>query len=241
MKAVVTLAAVATVLAAGAASATSTKLLSLDQLIQQSSKVVAADVTAKEAVWKGRFLKTRVKLKVADCMKGACEEEEVEVESWGGDKDGITMRVDGSPQFAVGEKVVVFLRSLGGTDTNAGGTLHTVGMAQGKFVPAFGATGALTRDQTGLKLVGALAPPIEGTADEPDAGVLEDDPDQAGRIPRPGVDSLQGLTMAKLKGRIGKLVSVTPPDGVSPDRLGAERTVREGQLDAPIKPKPDLP
>ena len=219
------------------AHATSMKLLSLDQLISQATAVVAADVMAKETVWEGRFIKTRVRMKVADCMKGACEGEEVEVETWGGSVDGLTMRVDGATQFEVGEKVVVFLRPMAGEGGGAaGGMLHTVGMAQGKFVPALGQPGLLTRDEIGMHLVGALAPPPatdgDGADDEPDAGVLEEEPDEpATRKPTAGVDTMAGLTMGKLKRRIKQVALIrTPPGPSDANALGAERTVREPLL-----------
>lgn len=232
-------------LAGTPALATSTKLLSLDHLIKQSSTVVAADVTAKEAVWRGRFLKTKVMLKIADCIKGSCEQEEVEVETWGGERDGITMRVDGSTQFNVGEKVVVFLRPLKGPGGGDSGMLHTVGMAQGKFVPAFGQQGMLTRDEAGMRMVGALAAPgggpIDG-GDELDAGIVDDDPsDASAQQPKAGFDTLQGLTLTKLRGRIKQVAIITPGDVGGPNRLGAERTVQEPVVGQPQVDDADAP
>ena len=141
------IAALVTLALAPIAGATTVDLLTLDKLIQRSTRVVAGEVLAGQATWLGRLLVTRVRLRVDDCLKGVCPSREMDVHVLGGELDGLAMMVDGSPRFVEGEHVVVFLEASGG------GTFRTVGMSQGKFVRTSTASDArLQRDLSGLLL-----------------------------------------------------------------------------------------
>jgi len=144
---VVSLAFLASLGASTQAGATTVRLLNLDELARKASHVVAGEVVAEEPLWMGRLLVTRVTLRVADCMKGACDGTTMTVHVLGGEVDGLAMMVEGSPKLLAGEQVVLFLQPA------AGGIFRTVGMAQGKFaLPALDPDAVAHRDLSGLVL-----------------------------------------------------------------------------------------
>ncbi len=144
---VATLALLASLGVSANAGATTVRLLNLDELARKASHVVAGEVVAQEPLWMGRLLVTRVTLRVADCMKGACDGAQMTVHVLGGEVDGLAMMVEGSPQLVPGEQVVLFLQPA------AGGIFRTVGMAQGKFaLPSLEPDAVAYRDLTDLVL-----------------------------------------------------------------------------------------
>jgi len=144
---VATLALLASLGVSANAGATTVRLLNLDELARKASHVVAGEVVAQEPLWMGRLLVTRVTLRVADCMKGACDGAQMTVHVLGGEVDGLAMMVEGSPRLVRGEQVVLFLQPA------AGGIYRTVGMAQGKFaLPTLDPDAVAYRDLSGLVL-----------------------------------------------------------------------------------------
>ena len=74
---------------------------------------------------------------VDDVWKGSVAGNRIVVETLGGAVDGIELKVDGSPAFAVGERVVLFLTSRGDSFTPWGmkfGKLAVEGDGESAFV-----------------------------------------------------------------------------------------------------------
>ena len=82
------------------------------ELVAEAETIARAKVTARECRWAtsptGRVIKTYVTLAVLKTLKGAARET-LTLEFLGGELDGEGMRVEGMPQFAVGEIEIVFV------------------------------------------------------------------------------------------------------------------------------------
>ncbi len=122
----VMLALTALAVAAAPAGATVTLALDLRELVTRADHVVVGRVVSQRARWDHRRrIVTDVTVEVQESMKGAGDGETIVVRRLGGAIGELGMRVEGEPDFADGERAVLFARRL------SSGVLRPVGMSQG--------------------------------------------------------------------------------------------------------------
>jgi hypothetical protein len=108
-------------LAAGlfsAAFATTVVPPEFDDLVAQSPQVVRATVTAISAEWRTnpgnpeqRVIKSRITLEVRDTIKGTAPRT-MTIEALGGRVGDDEMRIEGAPEFKVGQESILFLNGI---------------------------------------------------------------------------------------------------------------------------------
>lgn len=103
--------------------------LSLEGLTSQADLIVVGTVTHFNSYWNPEHthIFTDVSLSVETTVKGVVGTEEVVVRLAGGQVEGITQWASDSPSLALGERVLLFLRS------QEGGTFSVVGGFQGEY------------------------------------------------------------------------------------------------------------
>ncbi len=104
--------------------------LDLSELVAQSDRIVVGRVVFARAFQRGDgTIATRYRVEVERELRGDAptrdEEPEVVIQVLGGQIGNLGMRVEGEPQFSVGERAVIFMRE--GTEL----AFRPVGMAQG--------------------------------------------------------------------------------------------------------------
>ena len=117
-----------TLLMVGPADASIVQGLELEELVAHADRIVLGRVLFSESFERpnGQF-GTWHRISVEREIRGqAPDEQEVMVETLGGQIGDIAMRVEGEPSFTVGERVLVFIRD-GGPYT----AFRSVGMGQG--------------------------------------------------------------------------------------------------------------
>jgi len=140
-----------TLLAAGAALASTAVRLDTPALTAAATDVVDGNVVSTSSTWTGdhRRLVTHVVVEVRDTWKGTAAGR-ITVVQPGGERDGIGQRVSGVAPLASGERVVLFLERTGPYH-------RVVGLAQGvyRIVPVEGSTElrAVPASVEGLELV----------------------------------------------------------------------------------------
>lgn len=138
----------------GAARATIVKVLSVDELAAASDLVIDGTVTRTEVHWTPdrRGIYTDIEIQLADAIDVTPKKRDlkkggtVTIRQAGGERDGMGFRVIGAPEFAPGERVVLFLQEIQGLRI-------VVGLKQGKLpVEKDPKTGELKarRDLSGL-------------------------------------------------------------------------------------------
>ena len=123
------LAAVVALAWAPAALATTVVPVADADLVSTATAIVIADVKAIESRWDPatRRIFTVITLDVRDSLKGEIPLGPLTIRQLGGRVAGMQAWVEGSPEFTVGERVLVFL------SRNADGTLRVAHLYQGKF------------------------------------------------------------------------------------------------------------
>jgi len=118
----------AALLAASPAQGSIVQALDLDDLVDESDGIYLGRVLLSESfVYPNGMLGTSHRIQVErDLRSGTSSEREVLVETLGGAIGEIGMKVEGEPSFAVGERVIVFVREGGGY-----AAFRPVGMGQG--------------------------------------------------------------------------------------------------------------
>ena len=113
----------------GTAWATVMVPLDYRDLVARADRVMVGEVTGVSTQWNRDHsaIVTYVTLCPTRTLKGAATLDPVTVERTGGRIGDVAHIVDGSPQFALGETALMFVRATGR------GTYWTVGMMQGKF------------------------------------------------------------------------------------------------------------
>src|SRR5213593_2658724 len=98
-------------------------------LVDAAAAIVLADVKAIESRWDPaqRLIFTVITLDVRDSLKGEIPLGPLTIRQLGGRVGGMHAWIQGSPEFTVGERVLVFL------SRNADGTLRVAHLYQGKF------------------------------------------------------------------------------------------------------------
>lgn len=116
----------AVVLAAGTPAQGSVLMgLDLDELTAQADRIVLGRVVWAEPVRHGNgHIHTRFRVQVERDLRGSGDEEII-VETLGGQIGDLAMRVEGSPSLQIGDRAVVFVESEGGA------VFRPIGMAQG--------------------------------------------------------------------------------------------------------------
>lgn len=115
--------------AAGAAHGAGSRLLGIDDLAARAELVVVGSVTAVESGWNAdrTRIETHVDVRVEAAPAGWPRPDVVSVWQPGGRAGGVAAEIEGMPRFAVGERVLLFLRR------GADGRPHVVERFQGKF------------------------------------------------------------------------------------------------------------
>lgn len=144
------LSAACALLVSAAAHATIMLPLTVEEMAQEASAVVRARVVDRSAEWdrERKRIYTTTTLEISDAIKGDVSRR-IQVRTLGGEADGVGMKVAGTPQFAMGEEVLVFLRP----DPGAPAVHQVIGMAQGKY--------QLRQDEHGRVVA---APSLDGIA-----------------------------------------------------------------------------
>lgn len=111
-----------------AAQATLVPALSLEGLVDQSEIIAHGRVTSSWPAWDSghKYIWTHYRIDVLDPIRGNPGESMV-VSEPGGSLDGITMRISGAPEYALGEEAIVFLYRT------PIGYLRATGYGQGKY------------------------------------------------------------------------------------------------------------
>lgn len=119
---------VLSLLSIGAASATSLQQISFEELVDRADSIVVGRVTRTWSDWDAdhKFIWTNSEVAVESASKGSLNRT-VTVSELGGEADGVSMTVAGSPRYVQGEHVVVFLKQ------NAGMAYRTLGWTQGHY------------------------------------------------------------------------------------------------------------
>src|SRR5688572_943619 len=99
------------------------------QLIRQASTIVLGQITKIDSHWYAAKTQiyTHIGVRVEEVLKGELSEVEVTVKELGGTVGGLRSWIFGSPEFVVGERVLLFLTA------NPDGTLRVLSLYQGKF------------------------------------------------------------------------------------------------------------
>jgi hypothetical protein len=121
------LAALSAIFFPQSASAIVDELLSVDELTLLSDVIVVGTVTDMASFWQDRNIYTDVTVSVEQTVKGEPPGTEITVRQLGGTVGDITAVVTELPDFAVGERAVLFLRQ------RKAATFDVVGGFQGKF------------------------------------------------------------------------------------------------------------
>lgn len=118
----------ASFLAASPAYGSIVQALDLDDLVEQSDQILLGRVVFSESFQRANgTLGTWHRIVIERDVRGtASSEQEVIVETLGGQLGDLGMRVEGEPSFSLGERVVVFVRGDGGYSA-----FRPVGMGQG--------------------------------------------------------------------------------------------------------------
>jgi hypothetical protein len=134
------------------ASATIMVEVPLDEMIQRADLVVHGTVIRTDVVVSldgpSPEPQTITTLRVREWLGGGTGET-VRIRELGGSWQGRTLRYDGTPEYRVGEEVVVFLERR----PEAPNDLRTFAMVQGKFVVQHGVPGvpsSVSRDLAGI-------------------------------------------------------------------------------------------
>jgi hypothetical protein len=106
----------AVVAAAAPASSTTVTAPTFEELVQQSELVIVARVVATRSAWvdsrAGRSIVTDVTVSIERTLKGPTYAER-SLEFLGGTVGEDTLRVDGVPEFHVGDRAVLFINEAG--------------------------------------------------------------------------------------------------------------------------------
>lgn len=105
--------------------------LGIGDLVERSEKIVQAEVSAIVTRWNrdSSLIETFVRLNVIDDMTGDEEGEEIIIVQPGGTIGTVTLTVEGTPAYTVGENVILFLYQ----DVLNRTVYRTTGMYQGKY------------------------------------------------------------------------------------------------------------
>ena len=100
--------------------------LSLDEMIQNSTEIVQAKVTARSGVMRGPLVYTRYRVSVSDVYKGNVSNQ-MDVHVPGGTYGSVTQTFSGTPTMGEGDEYVLFLW------TSRSGLTTVICLSQGLF------------------------------------------------------------------------------------------------------------
>jgi len=118
--------------------------LSTNKLTKGAQLVIRGKVEKKESLWSTNkeAIVTHVFVNISDVLKGTIEEEQVLVEIDGGEVGDLGLKVSDTPEFKVGEEVILFLTP--GASRVSGTINKIVGSGQGKY--SIGVDGIARKD-----------------------------------------------------------------------------------------------
>lgn len=154
-----------------AASATTIIYKNLDQLAAESEGIVVGTVAAKTSAYgpDKSTIYTLVTLEGLDAIKGQVKGYDLTLRFEGGRVENDVLRIEGSPRFEIGERVVLFVRG------NGRAKIPLVGWTQGVFRVVQDASGKpVVSDHEGNKLFGVSGKDlVKEKRIAPDASILE--------------------------------------------------------------------
>lgn len=114
---------------AATAGATSVPSLSFEQMTDQSELIVSGQISRSWADWDSdhKYIWTHYELSISDTIKGS-PDSTITISEPGGMVGSQGMAVAGSPAYAPGDRVLLFLQRM------PNGYLRTTGWGQGKFM-----------------------------------------------------------------------------------------------------------
>ena len=135
-------AALAFLLSASLATATTVQKFTVQDLARKSEAIVVGEVEEVVSRWDdgGKEIYTYVTVRVKDRFKGPKGQATLTLRQLGGQVGTIASEVPGMPEFAKGEEVVLFL-----SQKDAAGYPWVVGLQQGKY--------SVVTDENGFKQV----------------------------------------------------------------------------------------
>src|SRR5437879_3463138 len=223
------LAAVVALAWAPAALATTVVPVADADLVSTATAIVIADVKPIESRWDPatRRIFTVITLDVRDSLKGEIPLGPLTIRQLGGRVAGMQAWVEGSPEFTVGERVLVFL------SRNADGTLRVAHLYQGKFsIQSDAQTGASHAVRAPGRHVHVLGRGAAAMERRPLADFLRDIRLHVGRGPR-GTAAHSQVPPASASGQVTEVQSsfVFPtcrPVGSSPTAAWRSRCTSTG-------------
>ena len=98
-------------------------------LIRQASTIVIGQITSIDSHWyaANTQIYTHVGVRVEEVLKGELSDVDITIRQLGGTVGGLRSWIFGSPEFVLGERVLLFLAA------NRDGTLRVLSLYQGKF------------------------------------------------------------------------------------------------------------
>src|SRR5580698_3869336 len=109
------------------AGATTLLQLSMNDMIQQSTSIVRAKVTASNGAFRGRDIYTYYQLQILETVKSGAAQPALQVAVPGGVAAGVRQPVAGAPTLTVGGEYILFLW------TSRSGLTQVIGLSQGLF------------------------------------------------------------------------------------------------------------
>jgi len=132
--------------------------LSLDDMIQKSTRIVRGKVTGSTTVMRGPVIYTEYRVQPADSYKGGSSAE-IHVFVAGGKYGSVTQTFSGSPRLREGQEYVLFLW------TSRSGLTQVIGLSQGLFTMTKDPLGepVLTRNAASETMLDSSGKVVEDT------------------------------------------------------------------------------
>jgi hypothetical protein len=143
------------------AHATTLQRLSMDDMIQQSTAIVRAKVTASYGAFRGQSIYTFYQIQILEVVKSSgASAQQMEVAVPGGSAKGVRQMVAGAPALQTNAEYVLFLW------TSRSGLTQVIGLSQGLFSALYDSAGnaILVRPAASETMLDANGNPVSDPA-----------------------------------------------------------------------------